>query len=151
MKCKGCGSASAVISMRQHRLALCAECFPAWLRQYTQRTIERYEMFGPGDRVLVAVSGGKDSLALWDVLVALGYQAEGVHIDLGITHGDYSARAREKAQAFAGTRGLTLHVVDLAADYGATVPGKVAERRGRTACSLCGLVGRGLHCPRHRP
>jgi len=141
MKCKSCGG-SAVIRMRQHRLALCADCFPAWLRQYTQRTIERYEMFGPEDKVLVAVSGGKDSLGLWDVLVDLGYTAEGVYIDLGISHTGYSARSREKAQAFAGARGLPLHVVDLAAAYGATVPDKVAERRGRTACSLCGLVKR---------
>jgi uncharacterized protein (TIGR00269 family) len=141
MKCKACGG-SAVIKMRQHRLALCADCFPAWLRQQTQRTIERYGMFGPGDKVLVAVSGGKDSLGLWDALTALGYAAEGVYIDLGIPHDGYSARSREKAQAFAQARGLTLHVVDLAAIYGATVPDKVAERRGRTACSLCGLVKR---------
>jgi len=145
MKCKGCGGDNAVIKMRQHKLALCADCFPAWLRQYTQRTIERYGMFGPGDKVLVAVSGGKDSLGLWDVLVSLGYQAEGVYIDLGIAHDDYSARSREKAQTFAGARGLTLHVVDLAAEYGATVPARVrdAQRaRGRSPCSLCGLVKR---------
>ena len=29
------------------------------------------------DRILVAVSGGKDSLALWDVLLDLGYDADG--------------------------------------------------------------------------
>ena len=31
-------------------------------------------MFNRDERVLVAVSGGKDSLALWDVLVGLGYE-----------------------------------------------------------------------------
>ena len=31
----------------------------------------------PTDRVLVAVSGGKDSLALWDVLIDLGYDTTG--------------------------------------------------------------------------
>ena len=36
------------------------------------------------ERVLVAVSGGKDSLALWDVLVGLGYRTTGVHLSLGI-------------------------------------------------------------------
>jgi uncharacterized protein (TIGR00269 family) len=142
MKCKGCGGDNAVIKMRQHKLSLCAECFPGWLRRHTQRTIERYGMFGPGDKVLVAVSGGKDSLALWDVLRALGYAAEGVYIDLGIPHRDYSAQSRAKAQAFAEAQGLALHVVDLVTTYGAGVPEKARELRGRRVCSLCGMVKR---------
>ena len=40
-------------------------------------------MVRPEDRILVAVSGGKDSLALWDLLVELGYQADGLYISLG--------------------------------------------------------------------
>ena len=42
------------------------------------------------DRALVAVSGGKDSLAVWDILLELGYQADGLYLGLGI--GDYSDR-----------------------------------------------------------
>ena len=45
-------------------------------------------MIAPGDRVLVAVSGGKDSLAVWDILVELGYEADGLYVGLGI--GEYS-------------------------------------------------------------
>ena len=44
-------------------------------------------MFTKEDRILVAVSGGKDSLALWDVLRRQGYQADGLYIDLGIDGG----------------------------------------------------------------
>ena len=47
-------------------------------------------MLPPGERVLVAVSGGKDSLAVWDILRELGYEADGFCIGLGI--GDYSER-----------------------------------------------------------
>ena len=63
MKCKKCGGL-AVINMRQHRLRLCADHFVEWFVSMTQRTIEKYKMFTPTDKVLVAVSGGKDSLAL---------------------------------------------------------------------------------------
>ncbi len=52
-----------------------------------------YDMIAPSDRVLVAVSGGKDSLALWDVLLDLGYDATGLYLGLGI--GEYSDRSRD--------------------------------------------------------
>ena len=58
------------------------------------------------------MSGGKDSLALWDVLVELGYQTTGLYLGLGI--GGYSDRSREKVEAFASARELPLRVVDLA-------------------------------------
>jgi len=129
--------------MRQHKLALCEIHYPEWFAAQTQRAIEKYRMFGPEERVLVAVSGGKDSLALWDVLLQLGYQAEGLYIDLGI--GAYSAASREKVEQFAARRpGARFTVVDLEAEYGETLP-QVARRvrRGRgKPCSVCGLIKR---------
>jgi uncharacterized protein (TIGR00269 family) len=144
MKCKQCGGV-AVINMRHHRLALCRDHFLDWFVSYTQRTIEKFRMFGNSDSILVAVSGGKDSLALWDVLSRLGYRADGLYIDLGIG-GDngYSAASRAKAQAFADAQGLTLHVVSIAETYGESIP-QLAQRsrRGRgKPCSVCGLVKR---------
>ena len=62
MKCLKCGGV-AVIGMPQHRLNLCAEHFREWLPSMVQRTIAKHHMLDEEDRVLVAVSGGKDSLA----------------------------------------------------------------------------------------
>jgi tRNA(Ile)-lysidine synthase TilS/MesJ len=86
MKCRKCGEPAA-INMRQHRLALCEAHFLEWLPQRVQRTIEKYRMFTPDERILVAVSGGKDSLGLWDILLRLGYRADGLYINLGIDGG----------------------------------------------------------------
>ena len=86
MRCRICG-APAVINMRQHKLSLCAEHYPPWLIRQTARAIHKYRMFTAEERVLVAVSGGKDSLTLWDVLLKLGYQVDGMYIDLGIDGG----------------------------------------------------------------
>jgi len=142
MKCRKCGR-PAVFNMRQHKLALCEVHYPEWFVAQTQRAIKRYHMFGPDDRVLVAVSGGKDSLALWDVLLQLGYQADGLYIDLGID--GYSVASREKVEQFAAQRpGARFTVVDLKAEYGETLP-QVARRvhRGRgKPCSVCGLIKR---------
>lgn len=144
MKCRKCGE-KAVIHMRQHRLALCKEHYLEWFVAQTERFIEKYHMFTPQDTLLVAVSGGKDSLALWDVLWRLGYQADGLYINLGIAGEDqYSHESQQRAAAFAAQRNLRLHVADVKADYGESIP-EIALRthRGRgRPCSVCGLVKR---------
>lgn len=90
--------------------------------------------------MLVAVSGGKDSLALWDVLLELGYPADGLFIGLGI--GGYSARSREKVLAFARSRKAELWEVDLGARWRGVE--ELARRARRVPCSACGLVKRYL-------
>ena len=142
MKCRKCGLPAA-INMRQHKLSLCEECYPDWFRAQVARTIRRFQMFGLDDRVLVAVSGGKDSLALWDVLLGLGYQTEGLYINLGIPNNGYSAASGEHATRFAESHGVVCHVVDVKVEYGFSVP-ELARRRRRAdkTCSLCGLVKR---------
>lgn len=50
--------------MRQHKLAQCKPHFLEWVCDQTERNINNYKLFTKDDRVLVAVSGGKDSLAL---------------------------------------------------------------------------------------
>ena len=144
MKCRKCGG-KAVINMRQHKLALCKEHYLSWFSRQTQRFIEKYHMFGYQDRILVAVSGGKDSLALWDVLHHLGYQADGLYIGLGINQGNgYSLKSQEFAERFAIKNNLKLIMVDVAETAGATIPeAAVLTLRGKgKPCSLCGLTKR---------
>jgi uncharacterized protein (TIGR00269 family) len=68
-----------------------------------------------------------------------------LYIDLGIGGAEgYSAASRGRAQAFADSQGLTLHVVDIRETYGESIP-QLAQRsrRGRgKPCSVCGLVKR---------
>ncbi len=133
--------------MRQHRLRLCADHFVEWFVTMTQRTIAKYDMFTPSDKVLVAVSGGKDSLALWDVLLKLGYQAQGMYIGLGIDEGvGYSDQSLAKCHQFVAEHhpDAVLHVVDVAGEYGQAIPELARTRqRGRgRPCAVCGLVKR---------
>ena len=128
--------------MRQHRLALCQDHFLEWVPQQVQRAMEKFHMFGPGERLLVAVSGGKDSLGLWDILLRLGYPAEGLYIHLGIPDGNYSEVSQEKVERFAADRGAPFRVVSVAAEYGMTIPQVSRRKRGRSTCGTCGLVKR---------
>ncbi len=144
MKCKKCGE-KASIQMRQHRLALCKEHFLEWVPEQTERFIKKYGMFSRDEKILVAVSGGKDSLSLWDILSRLGYQADGLYIGLGIDGGiGYSAESHRLTRAFADARGLTLHSVDVEQEYGQPIP-MMAERSHRgygKPCAVCGLTKR---------
>jgi uncharacterized protein (TIGR00269 family) len=144
MKCRKCG-VKAVIHMRQHHLALCQEHFLEWIPEQTQRFIEKYHMFNNKDRLLAAVSGGKDSLSLWDILSRLGYQVDGLYICLGIDEGlQYSQESQRLTEEFASQRGLNLHVVNVAEEYGETIP-EMARRttRGKhKPCSVCGMTKR---------
>jgi tRNA-5-methyluridine54 2-sulfurtransferase len=144
MHCRKCDQ-KATINMRQHKLALCKEHFLEWLPEQVQRFIEKYRMFTPQDRILVAVSGGKGSLSLWDILWRLGYQAEGLYIGLGIDGGiQYSSESQKLAEKFAREHNLNLHVVSVPQLYGESIP-EMAERttRGKgKPCSVCGLSKR---------
>ncbi len=144
MKCRKCDQ-KAVINMRQHKLALCKDHFLDWVLEQTERNIRKYSLFSKKDRILVAVSGGKDSLALWDVLNKLGYQTAGLYINLGI-HGDsdYSNYSQQLIKNFANKKNLTLHVVNIQSEYGKTIPEfSNSNKRGKSKpCSICGLVKR---------
>ena len=140
MKCRVCRE-PAVIDIRRHNANFCTEHFLRLCRDQTAKAIADFSMIAPGERVLVAVSGGKDSLAVWDILLELGYQADGLVIGLGI--GEYSDTSTAHAVAYAEQRGLTLHRIDLRADYGYDVP-TAAKATKRVPCSACGLSKRHL-------
>ena len=105
MKCRVCRE-PAVIDVRRHNANFCVEHFLRLCRDQTAKAIAEFAMIQPGERVLVAVSGGKDSLALWDVLLDLGYETDGFYIGLGI--GEYSDESGRMTRAFAEQRGLSL-------------------------------------------
>jgi len=144
MKCRKCGGKAAV-NMRQHKLALCKDHYLEWIPEQAERHIRKYGMFTRDEKVLVAVSGGKDSLALWDILVRLGYQADGLYIGLGIEEGvGYSSESHRLVRKFADERILKLHVVDVGEEYGQPIPvlSELTHRGKGRPCSVCGLTKR---------
>ena len=139
-KCRTCRG-PAVIDLPRHNANFCAEHFLELCRRQVVKAIEKFDMLQPDDRVLVAVSGGKDSLAVWDLLVDLGYRADGLYIGLGI--GDYSDTSAEYARAFAAERGLRLTEISLRGEYGFDIP-TAARATRRVPCSACGTSKRHL-------
>ncbi|MBA3360059.1 MAG: adenine nucleotide alpha hydrolase family protein [Acidimicrobiia bacterium] len=138
MKCRVCRQ-RAVIQVKRHHANFCKDHFIEHIHRQVAKTIDEYKMFDAADRLLLGVSGGKDSLALWNILNELGYAVDGVYLHLGI--GDYSSESLNLSTNFAEARGLKLQVSDLPAEFGFSVPEAAAASR-RAPCSACGLSKR---------
>jgi uncharacterized protein (TIGR00269 family) len=140
VKCRKCG-APATLELRRHNAAFCAPDFLEFFRNQVREAIRKYRMLAPSEPVLIAVSGGKDSLALWDVLIDEGYPTTGLYLDLGIF--DYSKESKARCEAFAARRGVPLIVSAVAEAVGAPVP-VIKDVTRRPPCSGCGLSKRYL-------
>jgi len=140
-KCKRCRE-PAKVEVPRANAAFCADCFLRYVRNQVTKAIDEHSMFEKTDRLLVCVSGGKDSLALWDMLLDMGYDATGFHIVLW-TGEEYAASSRVMCERFAAARGAKLVVTDLKADEGFTIE-QIAREGRRVPCSVCGLTKRYL-------
>ena len=146
MKCKIC-KAQAVVALKSHNAAFCADCYKDFFARQVARGIKgapgpdgRHEtpLFTRDERILVALSGGKDSLALMLELSRQGYDVTGLFVDLAIPGS--SSVARAVVERFCALHGLRLHVADMAAG-GLAIP-LVKERLTRPVCSVCGKIKR---------
>jgi uncharacterized protein (TIGR00269 family) len=140
VKCRKCGG-TAILELRRHNAAFCAPDFLAFFKNQVKEAIRKFRMLERDEHVLVAVSGGKDSLALWDVLIEEGYRTTGLYLDLGIF--DYSVASKAKCETFAAAHGVPLLVVAVADEVGAPVP-VIKDVTRRPPCSGCGLSKRYL-------
>jgi uncharacterized protein (TIGR00269 family) len=140
MKCRVCRE-PAVIDVRRQNANYCAEHFLRMCRDQVAKAIDEFDMVARDERCLVAVSGGKDSLAVWDLLTELGHRADGLYVGLGI--GEYSDISGDHARKFAAQRGLELIEIDLRSEYGYDIPTGARAAR-RAPCSACGLSKRHL-------
>jgi len=142
MNCTKCKT-KAAIKLSRHHAAFCKTCFNGFVHEQVAKAIKSQKMFGKDDRILVAVSGGKDSLALWDILLKLRYKADALYVNLGI--GKYSEQSQEKvrrfADAVASPLSSTLHTHTVEQEEGAGIR-ELAQLVHRPTCSTCGTIKR---------
>jgi len=137
MKCKRCKKPAAV-ALPSHNTAFCPECYLIFFARQVERAIHAQKMFSHDDTLLIAISGGKDSLAVTWQLAKLGYNVTGLHLDLGI--GESSIKARQTTETFCSAFHIPLQIVEFAKE-GLAIP-LVKQKIKRPICSVCGQLKR---------
>ena len=145
-----CGGTGRVVVRRvASGSRFCKSCFISSFEEDVFSTIKRYDLFRRGERVAIAVSGGKDSTVLAHVLCALnvrenlGLDLVLLSVDEGITgYRDASLDAVRRSVEARGVGGPPLTVVSYKDLYGWAMDDVVKAAGARNNCTFCGVFRR---------
>lgn len=143
--CSKCHERPSVFHRAYSGERLCAPCFRSSLKERVQGAINRFRMLDHWSRVAVAVSGGKDSLALLHVLKEIEDETHGsdliaITVDEGIAgYRDEAVGIAERACRRLGVEWRLVSFRDL---FGRSMDEIAAEDRVLGACTFCGVLRR---------
>ncbi len=145
MKCDGCEN-SAVYTRKYSGQKLCSECFSNSIVRKTAKTISKHKMINNDELVAVAVSGGKDSLALLKIIHEMSsnhnFRVKAITIDEGIP--GYRNEALEIVEKFCGELGVEHKVYSYKDLFELTLDEALdlRENEKTSSCSICGTLRR---------
>ena len=141
-----------VIQRRYSGENLCTECFQKNIEKNIYKTISKYKMFNPDDKIIVGLSGGKDSIALLYNLLIMQkrkFKSESIialTIDEGIK--DYRENSINKAKQFCKKYDIELKIISFKEKTGLSLDDIVNIKKGATdskySCNYCAAIRRRL-------
>ena len=145
MKCDRCQNVAAY-SRKYSGENLCSICFLGSILRKTAKTISKFNMIKNNELVCVAVSGGKDSLALLHILHQMSknhnFRIKVITIDEGIP--DYRNEALEIVKSFCGKINVDHSVYSYKDMFDLTLDDalNLRENEKMSSCSICGTLRR---------
>ncbi|MEB3774532.1 MAG: TIGR00269 family protein [Desulfurococcales archaeon] len=145
--CSVCGLRKAIVYQPHTGRALCRECFIEDVRSRVKREVERWKMLEPGDKVLLGLSGGKDSYVMLDILAGIHDPSKlvGVSIIEGIP-GYNREEDIVKIRRHARDLGVDVVVTSIREYTGYSLYEIVQRARARgvkhSPCTYCGISRR---------
>lgn len=153
--CTSCRRADAVVRLEYSGLDLCARCFCKLFERRVAKANRDFSMLRRGDRIAVAISGGKDSAAMLHALDKMARRFGEITlvpilVDEGIR--GYRDEAKKKAKELCRMHGYKLTEVSFAGLSKNTLDEIIKKRdkstdaqfRSQRACTICGVLRRHL-------
>ncbi len=143
-RCYRCGREAPRYHITYMRRSMCGDCFVSFYERKVKNAYIKYGMYRVGRRVGVAVSGGKDSLALLSVLkrVFPHLSLTAIYLNLGI--GGYSDESERVSRKLCDELGVDLIIYRLDSSEGFVVPDFRETAFRKRMCGVCGTVKRYL-------
>lgn len=120
--------------------------FVEYFERKVRQTIKQHKLLSKKDRIVVAVSGGKDSTTALHVLHKLGYEMEAMLIDQLL--GDYSRKNLSNIKKFCENMGVKLRIIPMREEFGCSVcyMKSVLDGKGMrmNTCQICGVMRRSI-------
>lgn len=113
------------------------------LEKEVKKIIDSYALFNKNEKIIVALSGGKDSTSVLYILKKLGYNVEGLMIDLNL--GQWSEVHKKNMSLFCKELKIKFHIVDLKKEFGqgiCFIKKIVKEKKNLSGCTVCGVIKR---------
>jgi cytoplasmic tRNA 2-thiolation protein 1 len=145
MKCNKCEN-NAVYSRKYSGENLCSECFSNSILRKTAKTISKYKMIENDELVAVAVSGGKDSLALLAIMKKMSenhnFRIKAITIDEGIS--GYRNEALEIVKNFCKNLQVDFKIYSYSELFEMSLDEALGFRENEktSSCSICGVLRR---------
>ncbi|HEV2137650.1 MAG TPA: TIGR00269 family protein [Nitrososphaerales archaeon] len=144
-ECSRCGG-QPFYTRRYSGETLCVSCFKDSITDKARRTASKYHMIANGERVAVAVSGGKDSLSLLRVVSDIYGPRRNPIVAISIDEGvaGYRDEALDHARSLSKELGLEHIVLSYKELFGFTLDEALdwRDERDVSSCSFCGVFRR---------
>ncbi|MFW9900815.1 MAG: ATP-binding protein [Candidatus Thorarchaeota archaeon] len=150
-ECSQCHN-TTVIQRKYSGENLCPKCFQKNIEKIIYKTISKYQMLKPDDRIIVALSGGKDSIALLYNLNKIqnrAYQSKSIialTIDEGIKK--YRENSIKNAKQFCEKHNIEHKIISFKEKIGFTLDEIIKIKKEspdyKYACNYCATVRRRL-------
>ena len=142
--CTKCGNPNVIIKRKASGQALCKDCFIESIEKKVKQTIKKENFIEKGDKVLVALSGGKDSVVTLEILNSYVkrhiIELCAVTIDEGIA--GYREEGVEIAKAHAERLGIPHKVVSFKECFDIDLDEIMKRENHRGSCTYCGVFRR---------
>lgn len=111
------------------------------IEKKVKQTLKKIKL-NKNEKILVALSGGKDSSVTAYLLKKFGYNIEGFYIDLAM--GSYSEKCLESVKKLCEENEIKLHIYDIKKEMGNSMSyirsSVQKNKKGLKNCAVCGVI-----------